>query len=145
MGSSPVAIHLPVGAEGTFEGIVDLIAMKAIRFEGERGLKVVESDIPANLQEEAKKWHAVLVERVVETNEDLMTRYLEGEEISTEEIKHALRVATLKAVLVPVLCGAAYKDKGVQKVLDAVVDYLPSPLDVPPVAGVHPKTEAEET
>ncbi len=140
LGSSPLAIQLPIGVENTFEGVVDLIAMKAVRFEGERGLKVVESDIPADLQDEANKWHEAMVERVVETNEDLMTRYLEGEEISTEEIQRALRVATLKGVLVPVLCGAAYKDKGVQSVLDGVVDYLPSPLDVPPVTGLHPKT-----
>ncbi|HLQ35418.1 MAG TPA: elongation factor G [Chloroflexota bacterium] len=145
LGSSPLAIQLPIGVENTFEGVVDLIAMKAVRFEGERGLKVVESAIPADLQDEANKWHEAMVERVVETNEDLMTRYLEGEEISTEEIKRALRVATLKGVLVPVLCGAAYKDKGVQSVLDGVVDYLPSPLDVPPVTGLHPKTGAEET
>ncbi len=145
LGSSPVAIHLPIGVESLFEGIVDLITMKAVRFEGERGLKVVESDIPAGLQDEAKKWHEVLIERVVETNEDLMTRYLEGDEIGTDEIKRALRVATLKGVLVPVLCGAAYKDKGVQRVLDAVLDYLPSPLDVPPVEGIHPKTDAVET
>src|SRR5207302_11505561 len=112
---------------------------------GVRGLKVVEDEIPASLKEDAEKWHEILVERVVETNEDLMTRYLEGEEISTEEIKRALRVATLKGVLVPVLCGAAYKDKGVQNLLDSVVQYLPSPLDVPPVVGVNPKTEAEET
>jgi elongation factor G len=145
LGSSPVAIQLPIGAEQSFEGIVDLITMKAVRFEGERGLKRVESDIPENLRNEANKWHEALVERVVETNEELMTRYLEGEEISVEEIGHALRVATLKGVLVPVLCGAAYKDKGVQNLLDAVVDYLPSPLDVPPIEGVHPKTDAVET
>src|SRR5579862_8721048 len=121
LGSSPLAIQMPIGAEASFEGIIDLIDMKALRFEGERGLKVVPGDIPANLREDAQKWHDIMVERVVETNEDLMTRYLEGEEISTAEVKHALRVATLKGVLVPVLCGAAYKDKGVQKLLDAVV------------------------
>ncbi|HVA22878.1 MAG TPA: elongation factor G [Chloroflexota bacterium] len=145
LGSSPVAIQLPIGAESSFEGMVDLIKMKAIRFEGDRGLKRIESAIPADLQEEASKWHGILVERVVETNEDLMTRYLEGEEIAIDEIQRALRVATLKGVLIPVLCGAAYKDKGVQNVLDAVVDYLPAPIDIPPVSGIHPKTEAEET
>lgn len=145
LGSSPVAIQLPIGAESTFEGIIDLIAMKSVRFEGDRGLKVSLGDIPANLKEEAEKWHEVLVERVVETNEDLMTRYLEGETIGEDEIKQALRVATLKGVLIPVLCGAAYKDKGVQRLLDGVIDYLPSPLDVPPVEGIHPKTEQPET
>jgi elongation factor G len=145
LGSSPVAIQLPIGAEQSFEGIIDLITMKAIRFEGERGLDRVEGDIPTDLQDDARKWREILVERVVETNEDMMTRYLEGEEIATQELRHALRVATLKGVLVPVLCGAAYKDKGVQNMLDAVVDYLPSPLDVPPVTGLNPKTEAEES
>jgi elongation factor G len=145
LGSSPVAIQLPIGAEGSFAGMVDLLRMKAIRSEGDRGLKRVEGEIPADLEEEAKKWHDILIERVVETNEDLMTRYLEGEEIDIEEIQRALRVATLKGVLIPVLCGAAYKDKGVQNVLDAVVDYLPAPIDIPPVTGIHPKTEGEET
>jgi elongation factor G len=145
LGSSPVAIQLPIGVESSFEGVIDLVEMKAIHFEGDRGLKRTESDIPASMQGEAGKWHDVLVERVVETNEDLMTRYLEGEEIGLDEIQRALRVATLKGVLIPVLCGAAYKDKGVQNVLDAVVDYLPSPLDIPPVTGIHPKTDAEET
>jgi len=145
LGSSPVAIQLPIGAEGSFEGMVDLIKMKSIRSEGDRGLKRIEGDIPADLREEASKWHGILVERVVETNEDLMTRYLEGEEIGIDEIQRALRVATLKGVLIPVLCGAAYKDKGVQNVLDAVLDYLPSPMDIPPVSGIHPKTDAEET
>jgi elongation factor G len=145
LGSSPVAIQLPIGAEGSFEGMVDLIKMKSIRSEGDRGLKRIEGDIPADLREEASKWHGILVERVVETNEDLMTRYLEGEEIGIGEIQRALRVATLKGVLIPVLCGAAYKDKGVQNVLDAVLDYLPSPMDIPPVSGIHPKTDAEET
>ena len=145
LGSSPVAIQLPIGVEASFQGVIDLVKMKAIHFEGDRGLKRTEVDIPAEMQEEAGKWHDVLVERVVETNEDLMTRYLEGEEIGLDEIKRALRVATLKGVLIPVLCGAAYKDKGVQNVLDGVVDYLPSPIDIPPVTGIHPKTEAEDT
>jgi len=145
LGSSPVAIQLPIGAEQSFGGVIDLITMRAVRFEGERGLDVREEDIPANLVEDAQKWHDILVERVVETNEDMMTRYLEGEQIGLDEITRALRVATLKGVLVPVLCGAAYKDKGVQKLLDAVVDYLPSPQDVPPVTGINPKTDAEET
>src|SRR6185437_3280429 len=88
LGSSPVAIQLPIGAESSFEGIVDLITMEAVRFEGERGLKVTRGEIPATLKEEAEKWHEILVERVVETNEELMTRYLDGEHISEDEIKH---------------------------------------------------------
>ncbi|MHB8620637.1 MAG: elongation factor G [Chloroflexota bacterium] len=145
LGSSPVAIQLPIGAEAGFEGIVDLIADKAVRYEGERGLKPVVSEVPASLHADARKYRDILVERVVETNEDLMTRYLDGEEIGMEEIRAALRVATLKGVLVPVLCGAAYKDKGVQNLLDAVLDYLPSPLDIRPVEGVHPRTDQVET
>jgi elongation factor G len=144
LGSHPVAIHMPIGAEAEFEGIIDLITQKAVRFEGDRGLNRVESEIPANLADEAKKNHETMLERVVETDEDLMTRYLDGEQITADELKVALRQATLKGQLVPVLCGAAYKDKGVQNLLDAVIDYLPSPLDVPPVEGANPKTDQVE-
>ncbi|MGH2364580.1 MAG: elongation factor G, partial [Chloroflexota bacterium] len=145
LGSSPVAIQLPIGAEGSFEGIIDLLDNKAVRFEGERGLQRVLGEVPEQLKADTRKFRDILVERVVETNEELMTRYLDGEEIATAEIRQALRVATLKGVIVPVLCGAAYKDKGVQNLLDAVLDYLPSPLDVPSVEGVNPKTDALET
>ncbi len=145
LGSNPVAIQLPIGVEATFEGVVDLILNQAVRFEGDRGLKVVYGDVPDNLKAETQKHRETLIEKIVETDEELMTRYLEGEEIGVDELRHALRVATLKGLIVPVLCGSAYKDKGVQRMLDAVVDYLPSPLDIKPVEGINPKTDAIET
>lgn len=138
-----VAIQIPIGLESELRGIIDLLALKAYAFEGDKGERVVEIPIPDEFKEEAEKRHAFLVEKIAETNDDLATDYLNGKEISYDDLKKALRKATLAVKIIPVLCGSAYKNKGVQLMLDAVVDYLPSPADLPPVKGIDPKTGAE--
>jgi elongation factor G len=135
-----VRIQIPIGAEEKFEGVIDLIKMKAYYFEGNMGMTIREEEIPTEYVEEAKKYRAELVEKVVEQDDILMSAYLEGTEPTIEELKKTLRAATLKVKLVPVMTGSALKNKGVQLVLDAVVEYLPSPLDIPPVHGIDPKT-----
>ncbi|OHA07458.1 MAG: translation elongation factor G [Candidatus Sungbacteria bacterium RIFCSPLOWO2_01_FULL_47_10] len=139
-----VALQIPVGLEENFEGVIDLLRMKKVLFEGERGERLVVSDIPENIKADAEKWRHALIEKVAETDDALTEKYLEGKEISLDEIKTALRKATLAYRLIPVFCGSALKNKGVQLVLDGVVDFLPSPADLPPVKGMHPKTGAEE-
>ena len=136
-------IQLPIGAEDEFSGIIDLIKMKAEVYTNDLGTDIQETDIPEDLQDLAEEWREKLVEAVAETDEELMERYLEGDEISEEELKAAIRKATCAAEFYPVLCGSAFKNKGVQLMLDAVVDYLPSPLDVPAIKGVDPNTDAE--
>ncbi|UEA31684.1 elongation factor G [Granulicatella elegans] len=136
-------IQLPIGAEDEFSGIIDLIKMKAEIYTNDLGTDIQETDIPEDLQDLAEEWREKLVEAVAETDEELMERYLEGDEISEEELKAAIRKATCAAEFYPVLCGSAFKNKGVQLMLDAVVDYLPSPLDVPSIKGVDPNTDAE--
>ena len=136
-------IQLPIGAEDEFSGIIDLIKMKAEIYTNDLGTDIQETDIPEDLQDLAEEWREKLVEAVAETDEELMERYLEGDEISEEELKVAIRKATCAAEFYPVLCGSAFKNKGVQLMLDAVVDYLPSPLDVPAIKGVDPNTDAE--
>ena len=136
-------IQLPIGAEDEFSGIIDLIKMKAEIYTNDLGTDIQETDIPEDLQDLAEEWREKLVEAVAETDEELMERYLEGDEISEEELKAAIRKATCAAEFYPVLCGSAFKNKGVQLMLDAVVDYLPSPLDVPAIKGVDPNTDAE--
>ncbi len=138
-----VPINLPIGLEGAFEGIVDLLTNKSYRFEGDNGERLVEEEIPENMKAQAAKARETLVEKIAETDDKLAEKFLEGQELTLPELKSALRRATLKGDLIPVLCGSALKNKGVQLVLDAVVDYLPSPLDLPPVSGHDPKTEAE--
>ncbi len=138
-----VALTIPIGLESDFAGIIDLVRMKTIMFEGERGEKVVESDIAQDRREEAEKWRAVLLEKVAETDDALTEKFLEGGEISEEELRAALRNATLAYRLIPVFCGSALKNKGVQVLLDGVIDYLPAPTDVPAVKGHHPKTDEE--
>ena len=138
-----VPIQIPIGLENSFEGVIDLLRMKAFYFEGEKGERIIEKEIPANLLEEAKKQRHDLIEKIVERDDELMSHYLSGEEPNLESLKRVLRQATIANVLVPVLCGSALKNKGVQLVLDAVVDYLPSPSDLPPVKGLDPKTGAE--
>ncbi len=141
-----VRLQLPIGLEANFEGIVDLLTMKAFYFEGERGEKIIEKEIPEELKAESEKYRVELVERIAETDEELMRKYLEGKEISIDEFKSALRKATINSQLIPVFCGSALKNKGVQLLLDAVLDYLPSPLDlmeIKPIKGTHPKTEEE--
>ena len=136
-------IQLPIGAEDEFSGIIDLIKMKAEVYTNDLGTDIQETDIPEDLQDLAEEWREKLVEAVAETDEELMERYLEGDEISEEELKVAIRKATCAAEFYPVLCGSAFKNKGVQLMLDAVVDYLPSPLDVPAIKGIDPNTDAE--
>ncbi len=141
---TPVAINLPLGAEENFKGVIDLIAMKAVFFDEEsQGLKTVIEDIPAEYLKLAKEYRDKLVEAVADFDDKLMDRYINGGDITQEEIKNALRIATLRFERVPVLCGSAFRNKGIQPVLDAVVDFLPSPLDIPPVKGRDPKTMAE--
>jgi elongation factor G len=144
LSNKAVRLQLPIGAEGDFSGVVDLMSMKAYKFEGEMGTQVIAYDIPENMQADAKKYRAELVERVVETNDVLMNDFLEGKEVPTDVLKKTLRQAVIENKIFPVLTGSSLKNKGVQLVLDAVVDYLPSPLDLPPAKGTNPDTGAEE-
>ncbi len=145
LGAKPIPIQIPVGREDTFRGLVDLIEMKAVLFTDELGAKPEITEIPAALLDEAHEWHDKMVETIAETDDELTLKYLEGEPITTEEMRAALRRATIANRLVPVLCGSSLRNKGVQPLLDAVVAYLPSPLDIPPVQGTNPNTgETEE-
>src|SRR3569623_475686 len=135
-----VRLQLPIGADENFEGVIDLMTMKAYKFEGNMGSEVIPYEIPADLLDEAKKYRAELVEKVVEHDDALMTAYLDGKEPSLEDLKKTLRKAVIANQLFPVMTGSALKNKGVQLVLDAVVDYLPSPVDMPPVKGIDPRT-----
>ena len=139
-----VPIQLPVGQEDTFKGIVDLIDMKADIYYDDMGNDVRVEDIPEDMKEQAQEYHDKLIEAVAETDEDLMMKYLEGEELTKEEIKAALRKATISNEIVPVVCGSSYKNRGVQKLLDAIVDYMPAPTDVPAIKGTNPDTGEEE-
>ena len=141
--SNAVALQVPIGTEADFEGIIDLLKMKAYRFEGDRGENIIEMPIPENLKEEVAAKRAILMEKIVENDESAMNDYLEGKEIPLENLKKMLRRCVLDLTIVPVLCGSAYKNKGVQLVLDAVIDYLPSPADLPPVKGNDLKTGAD--
>lgn len=141
--SHAVAIQYPMGLRGDFYGLVDLMTMKSFTFEGEMGEKVVEIEIPAEYLEKAKEWREKMVEKISETDDALTEKFLNGEEISVEELKAALRRATIAVKLHPVLIGTALRNKGVQLMLDAVVDYLPSPVDIPPVACIDMKTDKE--
>ncbi|HNY35868.1 MAG TPA: elongation factor G [Candidatus Pacearchaeota archaeon] len=136
-----VAVQYPIGQEEDFSAIIDLMEMKAVKFEGEMGKDVIKFDIPESSLEEAKKWRHKMVEKIVAEDEALMERYLNGEEISVEDLRGALRKATISYKLIPVLIGTSLRNKGVQLVLDAVVYYLPSPLDVPAIKGVDPNDE----
>ena len=136
-------IQLPIGSEDDFRGIIDLIKMKAEIYTNDLGTDILEEDIPAEYLEQAQEYREKLVEAVAETDEDLMMKYLEGEEITNEELKAGIRKATINVEFFPVLCGSAFKNKGVQLMLDAVLDYLPSPLDIPAIKGVNPDTDEE--
>ena len=136
-------IQLPIGAEDQFEGVIDLVEMKAIYNEGSVGENLVEKEIPAELQDQAEEYREKLIEAVAEFDEDFMEKYLGGEEITVDELKAAIRKATLSVEFFPVVCGSAFKYKGVQPMLDAVVAYLPSPLDVPAIKGIDPSTDEE--
>jgi len=136
-----IRMQIPIGEESNHEGVVDLLKMKAYYFEGEMGIEVKEAEIPENLKEQAEKFHAELVEKIVENDESALSRFFDGEEISIQELKTILRKAVIANKVVPVFTGSALKNKGVQLVLDAVVDYLPSPLDVPPIKGINPDND----
>ncbi|MCK1189498.1 elongation factor G [Streptococcus uberis] len=138
-------IQLPIGSEDDFTGIIDLIKMKAEIYTNDLGTDIREEDIPADYVDQANEYREKLIEAVAETDEELMMKYLEGEEITNEELMAGIRKATINVEFFPVLCGSAFKNKGVQLMLDAVIDYLPSPLDIPAIKGVNPDTDAEET
>ena len=141
LGANPVPVQIPVGKEENFLGVVDLITMKAILFQDETlGAKFTEADIPADLTEQAKEYREKMLESLSDVDDALMEKFLGGEEVPSDEIEAALRKGTISMHLTPVLCGTAFKNKGVQPLLDAVIDFLPSPVDVPPMEGVHPGT-----
>src|SRR3989344_2660102 len=133
------------GAVVVFEGVIDLLRMKAYFFEGEKGEKIIEKDVPENFKKEALEYRHKLLDKIVEQDDQMMADYLEGKEPPLEELKRVLRAACLKTKIIPILCGSALKNKGVQLVLDAVIDYLPSPADLPPTKGTDVKTRAEIT
>ncbi len=139
-----VPIQLPIGSEDTFKGIIDLIEMKADVYYDEMGKDMRVEDIPADMLDKAQEYHDQLLEAVAEQDDELMEKYFGGEEITIDEIKAVIRKATIANTMVPVCCGTSYRNKGVQKLLDAIVDFMPSPLDVPPIKGVNPDTEEEE-
>ena len=142
--SNPVPLVIPIGSSDTFKGVVNLLSMKALCFdEASQGLKVNEEDIPVGMKEESEKWRANLVEKIAETDDALLEKFFEGTEITSEELIPAIRKATIARQVVPVMCGTAFKNKGVQVLLDGIVDFLPSPLDVPQTTGALTKEEEE--
>ncbi len=144
LGANPVCIQLPIGKESDFVGIIDLVRMKAEIYKNDDGTEFEIEDIPADMLEEAEEYREAMLEALYDVDESLMEKALEGEEITEDEIKAAIRKGTVGVQLVPVTCGSSYKNKGVQMMLDAVVDYMPSPLDVPPIKGTNPDTGEEE-
>jgi len=138
-----VPFQIPIGTEGEHAGVIDLMRMKAYYFEGSMGEKIIEKDIPQELVEEAKKWRLNMVEKIAEQDDSLMQKYLDGQELTLDELKPVVRKAVIACKMFPVYTGSALKNKGVQLILDAVVDFLPSPLDVPPVKGIDPRTGEE--
>jgi len=145
LGANPIALQLPVGSEENFKGIIDLIRNKAIIYtEADLGANSLETEIPEDMLEIAARYREELVEAVAESDEELTMKYLEGEELSEEEIKRGIRAAALAVKIIPVLCGSSFKNKGVQPLLDAIVDYLPAPTDVPAIRGLNPKTGDED-
>jgi len=141
---NPVPIQIPIGAEEKFEGVVDLVTMTALYWdEASQGMKFERKEIPADLLAEAKEWREKMIEAAAEANEELMNKYLESNELSVDEVKKGLRLRTINNEIVPMLCGTAFKNKGVQAMLDAVIDYLPSPIDIPPVKGENEKGEPD--
>jgi elongation factor G len=141
LNANAVPVQLPIGAEGEFQGIVDLVEMKAIRYLDDLGAEWEETEIPEELRARAEEYREKLMDAVADQDEELMMLYLEGEEIDPDQIRAAIRKATLNIQMTPVFVGSAFKNKGVQPLLDGVVDYLPSPLDRPPVVGVTPDGE----
>ena len=142
--ANAVPIQLPIGKEDSFVGIIDLVEMKAEIYKDDLGKEYEVTDIPEDMKDLADEWREKLLESVAELDEDLMMKFLEGEEITQKEIKKVIRAATIRGEMIPVTCGSAYRNKGVQMMLDAVIDYMPSPLDIPPIKGIIPGTEKEE-
>ena len=144
LGANAVPIQLPIGKEGDFKGIIDLVRMRAEVYYDDEGKDVRDEDIPAELLEQAEEYHQKLIESVAESDEALMEKFFEGEELTVEEINAAIRKATINCTMNPVLCGTSYRNKGVQPLLDAVVEYMPSPLDIPAIKGVDPDDPEKE-
>ena len=142
--ANAVPIQLPIGKEDSFVGIIDLVEMKAEIYKDDLGKEFEKTDIPEDLMDMANEWREALIESVAELDEELMMKFLEGEEITQDEIKKVIRTATIAGEIIPMTCGSAYRNKGVQMMLDAVLDYMPSPVDIPPIKGVVPGTEDEE-
>ena len=143
--TNPLAIQMPIGEADTFSGIIDLLTMKAEIYKDDMGTQIEIADIPEEYKAKAQQLHDEMIEKIVETDDALLEKYFEGEEISLDELKKALRNATISRAIVPVLCGSSYKNKGVQMLLDAMVEYLPSPLDIDHIEGVNPDTGETET
>ena len=141
---NPVPIQIPMGAEESFIGMIDLVTMEAEIYKDDMGTEIEITEVPEEYKEQAEEWRENLLEKVSEFDEDLMMAYLEGEEVTQEDIKRAIRKGTLAVEMTPVTCGSSYKNKGVQLLLDAIIDYLPSPVDIPAISGIDPDTEAEE-
>jgi len=141
LGSNPVAVQMPIGAESSFIGVIDLISLKAIVWDEELGKEPRETEIPVDLRSQATEVRERMVEQIAETDDDLTLKYLEGQKINEDELIAALRRAVITGKATPVYCGSSLRNKGVQPLLDAVIDYLPSPQDVPPVKGIHPRTD----
>ena len=144
LGKNPVCIQLPIGKESDFKGIIDVMEMKAYIYNDNKGENISVEDIPADMQDEAEEWHTKMVEQICDLDEDLMEKYLEGEEPTVEELKAALRKGTCENLAVPVCCGTAHFNKGIQKLLDAVIEYMPSPLDIPAIKGTTPDGAEDE-
>jgi elongation factor G len=138
LGANPIPMQIPIGSEAAFRGVVDLLTMQAIYWEDELGREPVYAPIPEDLRAQAEEWRAIMVERIAEFEDELIVKYLEGEEISVEELKQALRKAVIANKATPIFCGSALRNRGIQPLLDAVIDYLPSPADIPPVKGTDP-------
>ncbi len=145
LGANPVPIQLPIGSEDKFVGIIDLVRMKAEIYKDDLGKEIEEADIPADMLELAQEYREKMLEAAAESDEDLMMKYLEGEELTEEEIRAGLRKGTIDVTMTPVLCGSSFKNKGVQMLLDAIVDYLPSPVDVPDITGINPETGEDDS
>ena len=143
--ANAVPIQIPIGAEENFRGIIDLVEMKSYIYMNDLGTDIKVDDVPGDYMDKAHEYRASLIEAIADTTEELLEKYLDGQEFTVEEIKDAIRISTVSNKIVPVVCGTSYRNKGVQKLLDAVVDYLPSPLDIPDVMGKNPNTGKEET
>ena len=144
LNAHPVAIQIPIGSEDTFQGLIDLIKMKAVIYEEDYTKEPEAVEIPAKYKEKAEEYRQKMLDSVAETDDELMMKYLEGEELTEEEIKAAIRKATIACEITPVVCGSSYKDKGIQPMLDAVVDYMPAPVDIPAIKGINPDTNEED-